>query len=688
MVRRRIAGWRSSRPRAFSMLPESGEGPTRRVPCASPAMVDCLPARRRGPRSRSPPACSAQSPLPAGGRDARPARRHGDAPQRAQPRRARVGRHDRTARDPAAASRWSTCPRRWCASRASSRTTGRTTRRTSRSARAASARAPRSACAACASTRTTSRRRCRTARDRPAASRCSRPSASRCCAGRSRRSTATRRAASSRCSPSPGTTAPEVDALGRRRQLRHVHARRQGDGDGARRRLRDRGEATFETDGYRDHSAARRELGVAKLAVPLGAATRLTLLGTLQHQPDSQDPLGLTRAQWEADPRQADPAADAFDTRKSIDQQQGGVALDHRFDADTSLKLVGYGGRRDVEQYLALAGTLPASAGRRRRPRPRLRRRVGEARERGARRRGAASSRRSAPTTTCRTSGAAASSTTTAARRAASATRTTRSRATARLRAARRVADAPRSSLTAGVRANEVRFSTDRPLRRRGQSRRQRPRATTARRRRSLGVLWQPIDTIDALRVATARASRRRRSRSSPTGPARPGLNLDLDAATSRAFEIGAKAILARAPSRQRRGVRDRHRRRDRRRQRDRRPDDVPQRRQDAAPRRRARCGTATSARGRARARRTTPGSRPSSPTRSRPARRRVVVPAGNRLPGVPEQRRTPRSPGCPPALPWLELGAEVQHVVEALRQRPQHRRRAGVDDRATCARA
>lgn len=119
----------------------------------------------------------------------------------------------------------------------------------------------------------------------------------------------------------------------------------------------------FATDGYRDHSEARRELGVAKLTLPLDARTRLTLLGTLQSQPDSQDPLGLTRAQWEADPRQADPAATQFDTRKSVNQEQGGAALEHRIDDDTSIKVVGYVGRRRIEQYLALAGTLPASSG-------------------------------------------------------------------------------------------------------------------------------------------------------------------------------------------------------------------------------------------------------------------------------------------------------------------------------------
>src|SRR5690349_16142312 len=60
----------------------------------------------------------------------------------------------------------------------------------------------------------------------------------------------------------------------------------------------------FETDGYRDHSAARREQWNAKGSFALGPG-KLTLVANGLDQPDTQDPLGLTRAQMEADPRQA-----------------------------------------------------------------------------------------------------------------------------------------------------------------------------------------------------------------------------------------------------------------------------------------------------------------------------------------------------------------------------------------------
>ena len=119
----------------------------------------------------------------------------------------------------------------------------------------------------------------------------------------------------------------------------------------------------FRTDGYRDHSAARRDVVNVKLRVDATEATRITLIGNSQYQPETQDPLGLTRAQWDADPRQADPSATQFDTRKTINQVQGGAAVDHRFDADTTLHVAGYGGRRLIRQYLALSGVAPTSSG-------------------------------------------------------------------------------------------------------------------------------------------------------------------------------------------------------------------------------------------------------------------------------------------------------------------------------------
>ena len=119
----------------------------------------------------------------------------------------------------------------------------------------------------------------------------------------------------------------------------------------------------FITDGYRDHSSARRDLTNAKLVFDLASATRLTFIGNTQYQPETEDPLGLTRQQWEANPRSVDPAALLFDTRKTINQSQVGTALDHRFNDALQLHVDAYGGQRAIRQYLALTGVGATSSG-------------------------------------------------------------------------------------------------------------------------------------------------------------------------------------------------------------------------------------------------------------------------------------------------------------------------------------
>jgi len=116
----------------------------------------------------------------------------------------------------------------------------------------------------------------------------------------------------------------------------------------------------FETDGYRDHSAARRDHYNLKFKYALRPDTSLTLVGNQLRQPETQDPLGLTRAQVEANPRQATPQAITFDTRKSIYHEQLGATLEHRLSADSRIQATVYGGTRWVEQYLAIPLTPQA----------------------------------------------------------------------------------------------------------------------------------------------------------------------------------------------------------------------------------------------------------------------------------------------------------------------------------------
>ncbi|MDN3920782.1 TonB-dependent receptor family protein [Roseateles violae] len=122
----------------------------------------------------------------------------------------------------------------------------------------------------------------------------------------------------------------------------------------------------FHTDGYRDHSAAERSLGNAKLTLRSDADTRLTVLANSLALPEAQDPLGLSRAQAEANPRGVDPSAISFNTRKSVNQTQLGLVFERRLDAANVLQATGYGGHRGTEQFQAIpvaAQVSPLSPG-------------------------------------------------------------------------------------------------------------------------------------------------------------------------------------------------------------------------------------------------------------------------------------------------------------------------------------
>ena len=114
------------------------------------------------------------------------------------------------------------------------------------------------------------------------------------------------------------------------------------------------GASRFTTDGYRDHSETDRRVGNAKLTITPEAGRKLTLIANSVALPQAQDPLGLTRTQFEANPRGVDPSALAFDTRKTIEQTQGGVIYDHRVDDANALRLLGYYGHRGTDQYQAI----------------------------------------------------------------------------------------------------------------------------------------------------------------------------------------------------------------------------------------------------------------------------------------------------------------------------------------------
>jgi iron complex outermembrane receptor protein len=110
----------------------------------------------------------------------------------------------------------------------------------------------------------------------------------------------------------------------------------------------------FQTRGYRAHSAATRYQASAKLTYRFDHDATLTLVLNELQQGDTRDPLGLNRAQVVVNPRQADASAASFNTRKSINNTQGGIVYEHKFSAEHSVKLIGYMGAREVLQFLAV----------------------------------------------------------------------------------------------------------------------------------------------------------------------------------------------------------------------------------------------------------------------------------------------------------------------------------------------
>jgi len=110
----------------------------------------------------------------------------------------------------------------------------------------------------------------------------------------------------------------------------------------------------FQTNGYRVHSDAQRNLFNTKLSLAPSATSKLTIVGNAIETPFVQDPLGLTRAQFESNPTQAGVNAIAYNTRKNLDQEQLGVAYQDKLSAADELFATTYTGHRGTEQFQAI----------------------------------------------------------------------------------------------------------------------------------------------------------------------------------------------------------------------------------------------------------------------------------------------------------------------------------------------
>src|SRR5690606_26921293 len=98
---------------------------------------------------------------------------------------------------------------------------------------------------------------------------------------------------------------------------------------------------------------AHKNLGNAKLGLQLDDDTRLTLIAN-SVSIKADDPLGLSRDAFESDPKSVVENAEFYNTRKSVDQTQGGLIFEKRVDDRNEMRAMVYYGERDMVQYLAI----------------------------------------------------------------------------------------------------------------------------------------------------------------------------------------------------------------------------------------------------------------------------------------------------------------------------------------------
>lgn len=109
----------------------------------------------------------------------------------------------------------------------------------------------------------------------------------------------------------------------------------------------------FDTDGYREHSAARKVLSNAKLTWNLNDGSRLNWI--VNHVDiNADDPQGLNRKQWKNNPKQVNDASNQYDVRKEINQTQTGLTWSKPVSDQHELYVMAYLGHREVIQYQSI----------------------------------------------------------------------------------------------------------------------------------------------------------------------------------------------------------------------------------------------------------------------------------------------------------------------------------------------
>lgn len=116
----------------------------------------------------------------------------------------------------------------------------------------------------------------------------------------------------------------------------------------------------FDTDGYREHSAAQKVLSNAKLTWDLDDGSKVNWI--VNHVDiNADDPQGLNRQQWKDNPKQVNDAKNIYDVRKEISQTQTGLTWLKPINDQHELYSMVYAGHREVTQYQSIPKTTQAN---------------------------------------------------------------------------------------------------------------------------------------------------------------------------------------------------------------------------------------------------------------------------------------------------------------------------------------
>ncbi|CAA0263097.1 TonB-dependent receptor family protein [Acinetobacter baumannii] len=113
----------------------------------------------------------------------------------------------------------------------------------------------------------------------------------------------------------------------------------------------------FDTDGYREHSGAEKVLNNAKLSWNLDDGSKINWV-TNYVKINADDPGGLTRADWQNNPKQVVQNVLDYNARKEIDQTQTGLTWSKPINDQHELYAMTYMGQRQVTQYQSIPDTV------------------------------------------------------------------------------------------------------------------------------------------------------------------------------------------------------------------------------------------------------------------------------------------------------------------------------------------